>query len=220
MDAQPEAATEKAAGAGQTYRFLSSVFRQPPARDWFERLKSPEISTALGLLAETFGRRENPAALLDDFEHLRRDYAELFEIPAGRFVAACESRYVEIPDDAAPPSVRMLEVYHACGFVFDAGTPVAPDHLSAQLEFLGHLAAAEEEALLNRDDCRASIVRLTALDLIDYHLLDWVPRFISALRAVHGHPFYVTMAELTGDHIRRERMRLVAAIEGGTRSVH
>ena len=93
------------------------------------------------------------------------------------------------------------------------GDAESADHLGHELAYLALLAGAEADA--RADGARAEAQRMQHLQrqFLDRHLLWWLPPFVRAVRQ-HEHPFYATLAELTGELVIDHRAALGGAAAG------
>lgn len=69
--------------------------------------------------------------------------------------------------------------YHFFGLRLSGEARDFPDHLSAELEFMGHLLVLEEKARADGRD--ASPFRLAQRDFLARHLARWVPELCSRM---------------------------------------
>jgi TorA maturation chaperone TorD len=138
---------------------------------------------------------------------LRAEYAWLFLLNAVPY----ESVYV---DEALRLNTAATEAvaaaYRAGGFR-PAGAVGAPDHVGLELAFLGHLAAAEADALTRGDAAAAAAQRAAQRRFLAEHLGRWAPVWATACQRLARHPFYATLAEVVRDYVLGELEAALAA---------
>jgi DMSO reductase family type II enzyme chaperone len=180
------------------YRLLAGAFVYPDV-EAEAALCSGEFLTTLKGAARALGN----ADLVESIEHLR---GAIFATGAADLSLAAEhvtlftrnvpcspyaSRYL-VRDVMARPRVleEVNRVYHAFGVQVDRDRPDLPDHIGAELEFLGYLLAKELHALEQGWQEQAQICRDARATLLREHLLLWVPVFYERLNDHARLPFY------------------------------
>jgi len=97
--------------------------------------------------------------------------------------------------------------YRAFGVAIDAGSE-RPDHISAELEFMGYLcwkeAYAAEQGLAEAADITVSAQKR----FFDEHLGRWAPLFLSRFAALTTQPFYRAVAAFAQVFLADEAARL------------
>jgi putative dimethyl sulfoxide reductase chaperone len=92
-------------------------------------------------------------------------------------------------------SVRVQRSYTQCGFA-PATSAESPDHIGHELACMAHLCTAESEALADERAAVVQQVRQLQLDLLQNHLLQWLPPLVLAIQR-QQQPFYRALADLT-----------------------
>ena len=180
------------------YSVLATLFRCQPSRDTLLSLRTPELREALqqaGMALEEDFFDTDIEALADT---LAVEYANLFLLP-GVMISPHES--VQLRGGSGllrgPETARVREYYEYVGFHVDESTPMEPDHVSIELEFLGHLAA-EETAAWDAQNVTTAIDALRYQnDFLRRHLGQWIYDFLKLIENNAEHVFYRELALLT-----------------------
>jgi len=97
--------------------------------------------------------------------------------------------------------------YQAFGVAIDAGTE-RPDHISAELEFMGYLCQKEAYAS-EHGLAEALMITISAEKrFLGDHLGRWAPLFLRRFEAVTRQPFYRAVAPFTHTFLAAEAARL------------
>lgn len=133
-----------------------------------------------------------------DIEPLRVDFAKLFVGPYQLAAAPYGSVYLE--DERKMMGNSTLDVrerYRDAGLDTAKTFKEAPDHISAELEFMHYLIYKEIEAFANSDleSAIASIQRQKSF--LENHLMAWVPEFAKSITEHARNPFYLNLARAT-----------------------
>jgi TorA maturation chaperone TorD len=181
------------AARSAAYVVFARLFREAPTPGFLQWLKEH------GVLVDVDG-----APGTSDAEAIAIEYARLFAVPGEQSVQPYESVYRDtLTIDAStacsayfspepPPSglpgflygpsaVAVRDVYARAGFEVDPATHQLPDHLSVELEFLGHL--------LQRGDLE------DATAFFRTHLGRWVFRCMEEITQKTPSGFYGVVAE-------------------------
>ncbi len=168
----------------------------------------PPDARLLAFLAENYpfllpgGPPRDDAAL----QALRVDFTNLFHLSGQPYEAALvdESGHLN-----ARATDRVTDFYRACGWrPGGGGGLVAMDHLSAELEFLAHLAEAERDAWRAEDAPRAREQLALAARFLDEHLLRWMPLFTASAEEEAETPFYRELARWTREFALADRVHI------------
>lgn len=203
-----EELAEQAGLRGKIYRVQAAAFLDPPDTE------------LLHFLAENYpfllpgGFRENPEAL----QALRVDFTSLFHLSGHPYEAALVDKSGHLNSHATD---RVTDFYRACGFNpgFGSGGSqhsglLAMDHLSAELEFLAHLAEAEEAAWRAGDKALALEQLTRAARFMNDHLLRWMPLFTASLEDDAETDFYRELAKWAREFAFEDRKHIENIIKG------
>lgn len=126
---------------------------------------------------------------------LASDYVALFA--RNVLCSPYGSRYL-VRDVMARPRVleEIAGTYSAFGVRVSRDHPDLPDHIGAELEFLGYLLGKELFALEAGWDAQAAICQDARARLLREHLLLWVRDFRERLHAHARLPFYPAVADV------------------------
>ena len=87
----------------------------------------------------------------------------------------------------------------------------APDHISAELEFMYYLIFKEIEAFANSDIETAVNFIQRQKSFLEDHLMVWVPEFAKSIMENAENPFYPNLAKATTAFLE-ENYRIVGSI--------
>ncbi len=191
------------------YGFLAAVFRTEPTTELLARIGDPAFLEPLMEAGVDLG-----VDFSGDFgdgliETLAVEYARLF-IGPGDHVAPFAA--VHLGGDGAMlwsrDTARVKAFIERAGFAYRPDYHDLPDHISAEMEFMHLVAAAEAEALVNGDAAEAERLRGLQRDFVGDHLAEWVPKFCRRIEDRAELPFYRGLAALTRDFIQSEKEAL------------
>lgn len=126
-------------------------------------------------------------------------YIALFEVGVGG--APCPLHSGHYAKDRMIAMEEVVRFYRFFGFEPGRSPDRYPDHLTAELEFMAHLADAEGAALRVGGDVDSP--RLASRDFIARHLRSWLPDLTTSLERKGADPFF--------NHIARFAERFAAA---------
>lgn len=205
---------QEARARASFYALLGSLFRDEPTPEVITALRSPPVRGALidagMVLADDFFEEDSEILC----EELAVAFSALFLVPGG-LISPHES--VQIPGGSAllrgPETAAVKAYYAALGFELDAETPVEPDHIGIELEFMGHLCAHEADAWVAKDTVRAVDALHFQNDFLNRHLEKWAFDFLEKVERRAAHPFYGEIARLNVAFLKDEKTRLSAQLE-------
>lgn len=181
------------------YRVQSVTFLDPPDTDLISFLKE---NYPFLLFEKEPGKKNHLQAL-------RVDFTNLFSLSGHPYEAALmdESGHLN-----SKTTDRVTDFYRECGFNPGLGSSgsrhsslLAMDHLSAELEFLAHLAT-REEAAWKLGDAPAALECLShAAKFMDEHLLRWMPLFTAGAEEDADTDFYRTLLAWTREFALEDR---------------
>lgn len=193
-----------AAERGHVYALLSVVFRRPLDARQLERLRAPEMLTALRATGvdpgDDFGR-EDAATLLD---RLAIDYTRLFHGPEGR-IAPYESIQTGDGSDLMGPSAHAVRRFMGgAGYAVPPESGELPDHVSVELAFMAELIRREAEAAEEGDTATAARACVLRRRFLAEHIGHWAVPFARKVKARAGTTFYAAMADLLAGFVTAE----------------
>ncbi len=191
------------------YDLLATLFRHHPSRETLAALRTPQLRSALhqaGMtLPESFFGAD-PETLRDE---LAVAFSDLFLVP-GILISPHES--VQLKGGSGllrgPETAMVREYYEYVGFQIDESVPMEPDHLSIELEFLGHLAAEEAAAWETGRPDRALDALRYQNDFLARHLGAWADDFMTKIDRNTSNEFYRQLAALTDTLLTEQQTQL------------
>jgi TorA maturation chaperone TorD len=191
------------------YGLLSTVFRRPLDAGGLERIRAPEMLSALAAAGvdpgEDFATRDS-AELLDA---LAVEFTHVFHTPG--HVSPFESIIADGGDELR--GAAFSDVRH---FMGDIGYEVPPDsgemadHISVELAFMADLCARQAEAIANGDQETADFVKCMQEKFLVMHLGRWATHLATAINARATQPFYAETASFLADFVDGERTVVAA----------
>ena len=200
-----EQAARRAMERSDLYGLLAAVFRREPTAELLRQIREPGFAGALSAAGVSWdeGFLDRPEAEL--VEALAVEYTGLF-IGPGKHVPPYASVYLagEHGELWGPSTARVKRFIEAAGFEYHDHYRDLPDHLSAELEFMKHLAAREAQALDEADGEVAARCRKVGTEFLTAHMAVWIPEFCRCIDRDATLPFYREMAGLLADFIQSE----------------
>jgi TorA maturation chaperone TorD len=133
-----------------------------------------------------------------DLEPLKVDFAKLFVGPYELSAAPYGSVYLEGERKMMGNStLDVRERYRDASLKTAKTFKDAPDHISAELEFMHYLIYKEIEAIANSDIEMAIVFIQKQTSLLEDHLMAWVPQFAACIIEDAETPFYQNLARAT-----------------------
>jgi len=134
----------------------------------------------------------------DGLEPLKVDFAKLFVGPYQIAAAPYGSVYLEGERKMMGNStLDVRERYREAGLDTAKTFKEAPDHISAELEFMHYLIYKEIEAFANSDIESAIAFIQRQKYFLENHLMAWVPEFAKSIIEHARNPFYLNLARAT-----------------------
>jgi TorA maturation chaperone TorD len=197
----------------EAFRLLSDCYFMPDP-GLSEKLESLESSitnmceTAVEWVQNMRKEFEATAGL----EPLKVDFSKLFVGPYKLLAAPYGSVYLE--DKRQIMGDSTLDVrnrYREAGLDKAKTFKDAPDHISAELEFMYYLIFKEIEAFANSDIETAIDFIQRQKSFLKDHLMAWVPAFANCIMENAENPFYPNLAKATTAFLK-ENHRVVCSI--------
>jgi TorA maturation chaperone TorD len=230
---------QDAEARGDMYRFLASVYLQPPPLGLVKHITD---ETFLDELAGLFGvdavaelKAYASAIKLDEeIPLLKQEYMDLFAVPMGRYVTPFEDVYRGIRQDGSQERGPLLGeraiaariLYRSAGARVDQECKELPNHVGVELAFMEYLCKSEAAAM-DREEEEASpegeqggaeeagIFRQYQIKFLAEHLNEWFPQLSRAIQAKSGSGFYRGLARLTEQFIAMD-LEALACKDTGT----
>ena len=146
-----------------------------------------------------------------DLEPLKVDFSKLFVGPYQLSAAPYGSVYLE--DERKMMGNSTLDArnrYREAGLDTAKTFKDAPDHISAELEFMYYLIFKEIEAFANADIETAIGFIQKQKSFLEAHLMVWVPEFADSIIENAENPFYPDLAKATTAFLN-ENYRIVCS---------
>jgi TorA maturation chaperone TorD len=216
---------QDAEARGDMYRFLASVYLQPPPLELVQHITD---ETFLDELAGLFGddavaelkAYASAIDLKEEVSLLKQEYMDLFAVPTGRYVTPFEDVYRGIRQDGSQERGPLLGeraitakiLYREAGAQVDQACRELPTHIGVELAFMEflckHEAAAigreEREESLDGEQGEAEeagIYRRYQMKFLTEHLYEWFPQLSRAILDKSSSQFYRGLAQLTEQFI-------------------
>jgi len=142
-------------------------------------------------MCKEFGARTN-------LDQLKVDFSKLFVGPYKLFAAPYGSVYLDgerkIMGDS---TLDVKKRYREAGLDTAKNFKDAPDHISAELEFMYYLIFKEIEAFSNSDTETGIGFIQKQKSFLEGHLLAWVPEFAKSIIEYAQNSFYLNLAKAT-----------------------
>lgn len=216
------------------YGFFHLAFGGAPNPEAVSRLFSLESCDAIAQYVEFANERagDSPTqgllALHDFLEErveqapegnfavaMKGSFEKLYDIPGDQYVYPWESPY--LGNDATLFKQSTLDVrarYHADGFKLKAEKHFPDDHVSAMMEFMGHLSQQVWESWQAGDDEGCSQTLSEQEGFAQEHLLDWLPKFARKTAEKDDGRCYAALAEGMASFVQTD-VSLCGTLMGG-----
>ena len=149
-----------------------------------------------------------------DIGPLKVDYAKLFVGPYTLSAAPYGSVYLD--GERKIMGVSTLDVmrrYREAGLERAESFKDAPDHVSAELEFMYYLVFKEMQALSDSEVQTAIGFIQKQKEFLDDHLTAWLPTFAGCIKEHAQNPFYPNLAKATEAFLENSRQLISAFLE-------
>ncbi len=181
------------------FRMLSDCFLLPD-QGLSEKLENLEFSMANGFESAMKFVQNMREEFKDgaDLEPLKVDFSKLFVGPYEMSAAPYGSVYLEEGRKMMGDStLDVKNRYREAGLDTAETFKDAPDHISAELEFMYYLIFKEIEAFSKSDTESAVGFIQKQKSFLNDHLMVWVPEFTSSIIENAENPFYLNLANAT-----------------------
>ena len=186
-----------AATRSRLYSVLSAAFYRPDAR-------AAELEDIMVKILSVSGNAPldqeaaNRPGALKTAQTLEVEYNRLFVGPGHLRCPPYESVYErDRPSDeigllAGPVVPEINRLYAEAGFRLSDSFRDYPDHIAAELEFMGHLCARESESAEDEAEKWSAY----EAKFVNGHLGTWAEKFADSVLAATASPFYLAAATL------------------------
>jgi TorA maturation chaperone TorD len=182
------------------YALFQNLFGNEPSTEQLAAIDMVVLREALTISEASGDASEALLGLLDnvspDLQAIKDEYTRLFYGPEALPAPPWESIYTtgeQVIFQRATLEVRNF--YRAQGFIPKLYPKVADDHIALELDFLRLLAERALAAYQDGDVPAAQEALQASADFLDLHLLLWVGRFASDLRASNKGILYPQVAQ-------------------------
>lgn len=210
MRTDTAACQDESSARAAMYQLLASAFLEPPTEDRVERLRDPELMTALGL-------EPLSAASPDHLGEVCQEFQDLLKVPLGKYVPPYEAvhRDARMIDGQptrgllmGPSTVDVRRLYDDAGA--NLGLSELSDHIGVELAFLAYLCERENEALARGDQTAADNYRAYQRGFLREHLLSWIPAYCDTVGQRSSTAYFRTLAAITPELCRQDLAELEA----------
>jgi len=213
------------------YRFLSTIYLQPPSDELIKHFADIDTVKQLESMfgANIISPLHNMALAFDspnDITELKQEYMGLFSVPTGQYVTPFEDVYRGLRLDGnqergpllGDRAVEVKVIYRSAGANIEKTCKELPTHVGVELSFMNFLC--EQEALRLEQDktefdvmAEASIYRQWQLKFLHDHLADWFPQLRKSIKSKARLPFYTQMAQLTQSFLDQDKDWLIQKLK-------
>jgi len=203
------------------YNFLAASFGEPPSDEYVGALRESGAVALLvakgigGATLRSWGQALDPDRLAVE---LSAAYLQAFLRAGPEFAPLLASDYLlpALPVGAAAsttlshgPAAEAVEVaYREAGLVVGGEGPIAPQHLSVEMQFMHHCAAREAAAWGDGDPGRAGRWRKRQSKFLSTHLRRRAGGLAVGLTRAGAHPYYRALADLTDRFLAADSLEL------------
>ena len=183
----------------EAFRLLSDGYRLPD-QALIEKIRRLEMHmvTISEQSAESVQRLCKEFENTPDIELLKIDFSKLFVGPYNLLAPPYGSVYLEgerkIMGDS---TLDVISRFREAGLQTSESFKDAPDHISAELEFMYYLIFKELEAFSSSELQSAIGYVQKQKAFLEDHLMVWMPEFAVSIKKHAEHPFYPNLAEVT-----------------------
>ena len=201
----------------KSFRLLSDCFYIPEA-GLSEILDKLEINIAnvCEAAAEWIRNMRKEFKAGADLESIRVDFAKLFVGPYKLLAAPYGSVYLDPERQVMGDStLDVRNRYRDAGLDTATNFRDAPDHISAELEFMYYLIFKEIVAFADSDTETAMSFIQKQKAFLEDHLMAWVPEFTGNIIQNAENPFYVNLASATQAFLKDNYQIVCTLLDGG-----
>jgi len=191
-------------------------------------LPDPGLSEKLETLERTMANVCVPAVVFIQYmrkefgagtnlDQLKVDFSKLFVGPYKLFAAPYGSVYLDSERKIMGDStLDVKKRYREAGLDTAKNFKDAPDHISAELEFMYYLIFKEIEAFSNSDTETGIGFIQKQKSFLEGHLLAWVPEFADSIIEYAENPFYLNLAKATKAFLKENYQVVCSVLDSGS----
>ena len=188
----------------QIYGILSQMYSSPEdTHTWCELVVALRQAFALLDVPCAIESMEKIEAYLRDLPDtlpLAKEYVRLLRGPVRAVVYPYESLHID-GEVMGHSTQAVLELYGEAGLGMSQDFRDLPDHISAELEFMGYLCAKEAACVEDGDESGHEHFGRLRRSFLDNHLLKWLPSFTGEIIRNTVSPFYRDLAVATREFL-------------------
>ena len=141
---------------------------------------------------------ENNKKLLEEF--LNPDFVNLGILHLIPYETFYTREDQQIETGGANP---VTDMYSAYNFMvdFEISRTISADHIGVELEFMHHLAEAQQKAMTENDDNAVLELKSIQKEFLNKHLLQWAPMYLINMKFEARTPLYYDAAEMALEFI-------------------
>ena len=152
-----------------------------------------------------------------NLEPLKVDFSKLFVGPYHLFAAPYGSVYLDGERKIMGNStLDVKNRYREAGLDTAKNFKDAPDHITAELEFMYYLIFKEIEAFSNADIETAIAFIQKQKFFLEGHLMAWVPEFANSIIEYAENPFYLNLAKATEAFLKENYQVVCSVLDSGS----
>jgi TorA maturation chaperone TorD len=143
-------------------------------------------------------KKENNKKLLEEF--LNPDFVNLAILHLIPYETFYTREDQQIETGGANP---VTDMYSAYNFMVDyeISRTISADHIGVELEFMHHLAEAEQKAMAEDDTNAVTELKSIQKEFLNKHLLKWAPMYLINMKFEARTPLYYDAAEMALEFI-------------------
>jgi len=204
--ARPQVMARTAMERSNLYGFLAAIYRRAPSAALLGRMREPEMRAALAGAGVEIGEAVDGGSDEQLLEALSLEYTRLFVGP-GRHISPHASVHADGGGGGlwGRPTIEVKKFIETTGFEYKPAYRGLPDHISAELEFMGEVAKRESEAWKNNDLEKSENLRKIEELFLHDHLTNWIFCFCEKVQTQSELPFYKEISKLTERFIASEQ---------------
>jgi len=198
--------TDSVWDSAQVYGLLSTIFRRPLEIGQLERLRAPEMLSALEVAGIDPGPDFAAAEITELCERLAIDFSHIFVAPEGK-IMPYECIMIGGDSDLRGDITQRVERFMAnVGYVVNPQSGEMADHISMELAFMSELAMRRCAG----DDIAEAASEIQRAFLCQ-HLARWIGVFARRVKGRAEMAFYASMAEFAAAFIGAENTEMETA---------
>jgi TorA maturation chaperone TorD len=199
------------------FRLLSDCYfiPEPKLSEKLENLES-SLAELCDAAVESIQKMVKQFKDRANLEQIRVDFAKLFVGPYKLLAAPYGSVYLDGNRKMMGDStLDVRNRYRKAGLDTAKNFKDAPDHISAELEFMYYLIFKEIEAFADSDTQTAMSFIQQQKSFLEDHLMAWVPEFAQNIIENAENPFYPNLANVTQAFLKDNYQAVCSILDSG-----